>query len=51
MLNIRSCWQFDFYATNPIEALNKAAIFVLKCKDDSVKSYAECLKLRNNIND
>lgn len=51
MLNIRSCWQFDFYSITPIEALNKAASFVLKCKDNNVKTYEECLKLRNQIHD
>lgn len=51
IVNIRSCWQFDFYADNPFKAMGKGFLFVVhNIKNDFKLNYEECLKLRNEIN-
>lgn len=52
MLNIRSCWRFEFYANTPIEALRLGYKFLQKNREkDFNMTYAECLELRNQLND
>lgn len=52
MMNVRNCWQFDFYADNPFKAMQKGFEFVINnIKSEYKMNYDECLKLRHEIND
>jgi len=51
MLNMRGCWRFDFYADNPIKAMEKGYLFLIKNNEKNFNmTESECLKLRNELN-